>query len=81
MIKYGMVIVGAGEAGARAAVELRTQGWTGPITMIGEERWAPYERPPLSKGLLLSKEEPCPVFILDHERLLQHDIRFLSDTL
>ncbi len=49
MNEAGMVIIGAGEAGARAAVELRTQGWSGPITLIGEEKHAPYERPPLSK--------------------------------
>lgn len=51
MNEAGMVIIGAGEAGARAAVELRTQGWSGPITLIGEEKHAPYERPPLSKKI------------------------------
>ncbi len=35
MTDLGMVIVGAGEAGARAAAELRTQGWAGSITLIG----------------------------------------------
>ncbi|WP_190294737.1 FAD-dependent oxidoreductase, partial [Paenibacillus darwinianus] len=54
MTDKGMVIVGAGEAGARAAVELRNRGWDGPITLIGEERQAPYERPPLSKQQLLA---------------------------
>jgi 3-phenylpropionate/trans-cinnamate dioxygenase ferredoxin reductase subunit len=76
--EFGMVIVGAGEAGARAAVELRTQGWSGPITLIGEQKRTPYELPPLSKGLLLTENEPSPIFILDNEKLLQHDIRFLS---
>jgi 3-phenylpropionate/trans-cinnamate dioxygenase ferredoxin reductase subunit len=78
MADLGMVIVGAGEAGARAAVELRTQGWSGSITIIGEEQWAPYERPPLSKRQLFSNDEPSPIVILDNEMLAQHDIRFLS---
>ncbi len=78
MTERAMVIIGSGEAGARAAVELRTQGWSGPITLIGEERLAPYERPPLSKGLLFTEEEPLPVFILDNEKLAEHSIAFLS---
>lgn len=48
----GMVIVGAGHCGGRAAQALREFGWTGPLHLIGMERHAPYERPPLSKELL-----------------------------
>lgn len=44
-----VVIVGAGHAGAQAAIALRTNGFTGTITMIGRESEPPYERPPLSK--------------------------------
>lgn len=47
--KADIVIVGAGQAGAYAAIALRHQGFTGSITMIGEEANLPYERPPLSK--------------------------------
>ena len=47
-----MVIIGAGHCGGRAALELREAGWGGPIHLVGEEAAAPYERPPLSKGLL-----------------------------
>ena len=46
------VIVGAGVAGAEAVIALRRQGFAGEITMIGEERHAPYQRPPLSKSYL-----------------------------
>lgn len=74
MKDYGMVIVGAGEAGARAAVELRTQGWTGAITMIGNEGRHPYERPPLSKHQLVDAAEPAPITILDSNRLIEHNI-------
>ena len=77
MKDYGMVIVGAGEAGARAAIELRTQGWTGTITMIGDEGRPPYERPPLSKQQL-GEADPAPVTILDETRLRELDIRLLA---
>ncbi|MBD9527484.1 NAD(P)/FAD-dependent oxidoreductase [Paracoccus sp. PAR01] len=45
----GMVIIGAGECGTRAAFALREQGYDGPVTLIGAEAGLPYERPPLSK--------------------------------
>jgi 3-phenylpropionate/trans-cinnamate dioxygenase ferredoxin reductase subunit len=47
-----MVIVGAGEAGTRAAFALREEGYTGPVSLIGAERHLPYERPPLSKDAM-----------------------------
>lgn len=75
---YGMVIVGSGEAGARAALELRASGWTGEIMMIGEERRMPYERPPLSKQVLLAEEEPSPVTVLDQTALDASSIRLLT---
>jgi 3-phenylpropionate/trans-cinnamate dioxygenase ferredoxin reductase component len=52
----GMVVVGAGECGARAALRLRDNGWAGRITLIGDEALETYERPPLSKAMLLSEE-------------------------
>jgi|SRR5215217_257810 len=45
-------IVGAGMAGAKAAVTLREEGFDGRVVLIGAEPEAPYERPPLSKGYL-----------------------------
>jgi 3-phenylpropionate/trans-cinnamate dioxygenase ferredoxin reductase subunit len=55
------VIAGAGLAGAKAAETLRTEGFDGRIVLIGTETERPYERPPLSKGLLLgtaARDEP-----------------------
>ncbi|WP_377276383.1 NAD(P)/FAD-dependent oxidoreductase [Rhizobium sp. R86522] len=49
MATSAMVIVGAGEAGVRAAFALREQGYQGSISLIGDEPHLPYERPPLSK--------------------------------
>ena len=48
-----VVVVGAGLAGWRTAEELRERGFTGPITLIGAESWPPYDRPPLSKKVLI----------------------------
>ena len=75
-----MVIIGAGEAGARAAVALREAGWTAPISLIGEETHLPYERPPLSKEVLVSETEPAMSVCLDPERLKTNAITFLPDT-
>ncbi|MFJ2782750.1 MULTISPECIES: NAD(P)/FAD-dependent oxidoreductase [unclassified Streptomyces] len=52
-----VVIVGAGMAGVQTAVALREQGFTGPVTLIGGEPHQPYDRPPLSKAVLLGKAE------------------------
>jgi NADPH-dependent 2,4-dienoyl-CoA reductase/sulfur reductase-like enzyme len=51
-----VVIVGAGQAGARAAEALRGTGFSGEIVLFGEERHEPYERPRLSKSVLLGEE-------------------------
>ena len=53
----GVVIAGAGQAGFQAAFSLRTEGYAGPITLVGEEAGLPYQRPPLSKGCLHGKQE------------------------
>ncbi|MEW9612372.1 FAD-dependent oxidoreductase [Shinella sp. S4-D37] len=46
-----IVIIGAGEAGTRAAFAAREAGFSGTVTLIGTEPHLPYERPPLSKPL------------------------------
>src|SRR5260370_33812040 len=50
-----IVIVGAALAGLRAAETLREEGFTGELTIVGEERQLPYDRPPLSKQVLLGR--------------------------
>ncbi len=59
------VIVGASVAGGRAAETLRAEGFDGRIVLVGEEADLPYERPPLSKGVLLGNDEPDSVFLHD----------------
>ncbi|MEW2494510.1 NAD(P)/FAD-dependent oxidoreductase [Streptomyces nodosus] len=52
-----VVVVGAGMAGVQTAVALREQGFTGEVMLIGAEPHQPYDRPPLSKAVLLGKAE------------------------
>ncbi|MBB6520730.1 NAD(P)/FAD-dependent oxidoreductase [Pseudoteredinibacter isoporae] len=56
------VIVGASHAAAQLVASLRQLGWTGPLTLIGEENLLPYQRPPLSKAFLSGE--------LDEDKLL-----------
>ncbi|MFI0154241.1 NAD(P)/FAD-dependent oxidoreductase [Streptomyces lydicus] len=53
-----IVLVGASAAGLAAADTLRLEGFTGTLTMVGEELHPPYDRPPLSKRLLAGELEP-----------------------
>ncbi|MFD5920731.1 NAD(P)/FAD-dependent oxidoreductase [Kitasatospora sp. NPDC058201] len=52
-----VVVVGAGLAGAQCALVLRRDGWQGRIVLVGAEPHAPYDRPPLSKDVLLGKAD------------------------
>lgn len=57
-----IVVVGAGQAATEFAVALRAQGFTGPIQVVGDEPYLPYQRPPLSKDYLSGKSP--------HEKLM-----------
>ncbi|HEU0222870.1 MAG TPA: FAD-dependent oxidoreductase [Paracoccaceae bacterium] len=69
-----IVIIGAGECGARAAMALREAGHAGPVTLIGAEGRAPYERPPLSKAVLTGETEPPVVLSLERADALGIDL-------
>lgn len=56
-MKPGTVIVGTGQAGFQTAASLRERGYGEAITLIGEERHIPYQRPPLSKGFQLGTQD------------------------
>lgn len=62
-----IVVIGAGHSGCKAAQALRKHGWTRGITMIGKEACAPYDRPPLSKAVLLGKKahDQCSFFPME----------------
>lgn len=55
-----IVVAGAGLAGLAAAQELRRNGFTGEVVMVGAEPHLPYRRPPLSKDFLLADHAPAP---------------------
>jgi len=57
------VIVGGGLAGAKAAETLRAENFDGEIVLFCDEPVRPYERPPLSKGILLGKAERDSAFV------------------
>lgn len=63
-----IVIVGAGQAGASAILELRGNKYEGKITLISDESHLPYERPPLSKDVILKPEE-TKIEILSEQKL------------
>jgi 3-phenylpropionate/trans-cinnamate dioxygenase ferredoxin reductase component len=66
-----IVIVGAGQAAVQAVDTLRRRGFTGKLTLIGEEAWLPYQRPPLSKKFLSGA--------LERERLLIRSAPYFAE--
>lgn len=70
----GFVVIGAGLAGAAAVETLREEGFDGRITVLGDEVHRPYERPPLSKGLLQGGAERESVFVHPEDWYAQHDV-------
>jgi 3-phenylpropionate/trans-cinnamate dioxygenase ferredoxin reductase subunit len=66
-----LVVVGAGQAAAQAIHVLRQQSYSGSITLIGEEHYAPYQRPPLSKKYFAGE--------VPRERLLLRPQSFYGD--
>ena len=57
-----IVIAGGGQAAVQTVDTLRRRGFTGALTLVGDEPWLPYQRPPLSKKYLAGA--------LERERLL-----------
>jgi NADPH-dependent 2,4-dienoyl-CoA reductase/sulfur reductase-like enzyme/flavodoxin len=74
------VIVGGGQAGARAANAMRAAGFDGSIRIFGAEPHLPYERPLLSKALLKNPLTPIP-FVFDSDFYASQDIEVETDCL
>lgn len=72
-----ILIVGFSVAGVQVAQELRQAGYAGAITAVGEERYPPYDRPPVSKEMLAPGGTGEPVPLLPEDRLaaLEVDLR------
>ncbi|CRM57877.1 Rhodocoxin reductase [Pseudomonas sp. 58 R 12] len=78
MMHEALIIVGAGHAGGRAALTLREEGYTGRLILIGDEPHVPYERPPLSKGLLQGTADLAGCSLCDSARLAELDIEHIA---
>jgi len=76
--RYGVVIVGAGHAGAQAAIALRQAKFAGTIAVVGEEPELPYERPPLSKDYLSGKKSFDRILIRPLSFWQDRGVRFLT---
>ena len=57
------LIIGAGQAAAQLAASLRHGGFAKPISIIGDEPYPPYQRPPLSKKFLSENGSPESLFL------------------
>ncbi len=74
------VILGAGQAGGRAAETLRREGFEGRIVLVGAEPDRPFERPPLSKGILLGESTPEQAFLRPVEYYVEQSIELRLGT-
>jgi len=74
-----VVVIGAGQAGAALVARLRAQGHKGPITLIGEEKAPPYQRPPLSKAYLLGEMDAERLWLRSSEFYAENDITLRLD--
>ena len=75
-----VVIVGAGQAGGRAAEALRAAGFAGEVVLLGEERHEPYERPRLSKSVLAGEEPAAAASIHPREWYAAHGVALRTRT-
>ncbi len=71
-----VVILGAGHAGGTAGALLRQYGYEGPITMVGDEPIAPYQRPPLSKAWLKGEADADSLALKPLEFYAENKIDF-----
>lgn len=78
MMTAALIIVGAGHAGGRAALTLREEGYSGRLILIGDEPHVPYERPPLSKGLLQGSMDLAGCSLCDSARLAELGIEHIA---
>ena len=69
-----IVLVGGGLATGTAVRELRSQGYDGDLVVIAGEHYAPYERPPLSKGYLLGNEPIEKALVNAESWYAEHDV-------
>ena len=72
-----IVVIGAGQAGAALVAKLRSGGYAGKITLIGEEAAPPYQRPPLSKAYLMGEMAEERLYLRSAEYYASNDIKLM----
>ena len=75
----GIVVVGAGQAGAALVAKLRALGHDGPLILIGAEPVPPYQRPPLSKAYLLGEMDMERLFLRPESYYAEQGITLITD--
>jgi 3-phenylpropionate/trans-cinnamate dioxygenase ferredoxin reductase subunit len=70
-----IVVIGAGQAGAQLAISLRQGGHRGPIRLICDEPYLPYQRPPLSKKFLAESGDPGVLSLRPESFWREHEVR------
>lgn len=78
-IQAGIVIIGAGQAGVQTAESLRAGGYAGRITLLGDEPYGPYHRPPLSKAWLAGEMDGAQLVMRAPEMLARKNIELRTE--
>src|SRR5215831_6727962 len=80
-VSRNIVVIGGGPAGVFAAIEAKRRDSQAAVTLISAEPCEPYERPPLSKAVLLGKAAAADAPIAGPKGLAGHGVGLESDTL
>ena len=70
-----LVVIGGGQAAIQCVASLRKEGYSGSITLVGEENHLPYQRPPLSKGFLSGSTESDRLYLKKIEFFQENSIQ------
>tara|TARA_Y100000739_G_scaffold229541_1_gene244622 strand:- start:1605 stop:2816 length:1212 start_codon:yes stop_codon:yes gene_type:complete len=73
----GVVVIGAGQAGASLCAKLRQSGFDGKLSLVGNEKYPPYQRPPLSKKYLLGEINLERLYIKPQKFYTDYDINLI----
>jgi len=79
-MKTNIVIIGAGQAGIMAAISLRKVKYDGKIALFTNEKYFPYQRPPLSKGYLSEKIQEKNLYFKTNTFYEKKDIQIIRNT-
>ena len=76
---HNVIIIGGGQAGAMSAIGLRQHKYQGSILLIAEEKYLPYQRPPLSKGYLVDQIKEKSLYLKSASYYEKNDIQIIKN--